>query len=111
MFLYTFSMETIAVVTTIDSAERARAIATALVERKLAACVQITPIESVYRWQGTTHIDNEYRVMAKTIRSRYAEVEATIRELHTYELPAVFAFEVTEAYAPYLDWVAENSAG
>lgn len=104
-------MQTIAVLTTVDSRERAQAIATALVERKLAACVQITPIESVYQWQGETHNEQEYRVMAKTVSSRYAEVEAAIRELHTYDLPAIFAVQVTEVFAPYADWVAENSTG
>lgn len=104
-------MEIIAVFTTIDSLEHAQAVATALVERKLAACVQITPIQSFYQWQGETHNDTEYRVMAKTVSSRYADVEAAIHDLHTYDLPAIFAIQVTDAFAPYADWVAENSTG
>lgn len=104
-------MDTIAVFTTIDSRERAQAIATALVERKLAACVQISAIESTYAWQGEVQQDAEYRVMAKTVRSRYADVEAAIRELHSYDLPAIFAFAVTEAYTPYVDWVERGSRG
>lgn len=102
-------MNTIAVLTTIDSEERARAMAESLVERKLAACVQISAIDSVYEWQGAIQNDREYRLMAKTIASRYADIEAAIRELHIYDLPAIYAIELTEVFAPYADWVAENS--
>jgi len=104
-------MKIITVLTTTDSAERAREIANALVERKLAACVQISEIESVYSWQGVTEKDREYRLMAKTAVDRYADVEAAIRELHTYDLPAIYALEISEAYGPYVDWVEENSSG
>ena len=103
-------MTTIAVFTTIDTQEKARTIANALVERKLAACVQITAIESVYSWQGEVHNDKEFRVMAKTVAGRYEEVEAVIRELHTYDLPAIYAVDVALISAPYADWVAENSS-
>ena len=102
-------MDIIAVLTTIDSAEGARAMAAALVERRLAACVQISEIDSVYAWQGAIQNDREYRVVAKTLASRYAEVEAAIRELHSYDLPAIYAVELTEVFTPYADWVAENS--
>jgi periplasmic divalent cation tolerance protein len=102
-------MDIIAVLTTTDSAEEAGAIADALVKRKLAACVQISEIDSVYLWQGAIRKDHEYRVMAKTLAGRYDEVEAAIRELHAYELPAIYAVELTEAFAPYAEWVADNS--
>jgi periplasmic divalent cation tolerance protein len=103
-------MEIVAILTTIDSAERAQGIASALVERKLAACVQISEVESVYSWQGTVQREREFRIMAKTLAGRYADAEAAIRELHTYELPAIYAVPVTEVFAPYADWVAENVA-
>ncbi len=102
-------MDIIAVLTTIDSAERARAMAAALVERRLAACVQISEIDSVHAWQGAIQNDREYRIVAKTLASRYAEVEAAIRELHSYDLPAIYAVDLTEVFEPYADWVAENS--
>lgn len=104
-------MKTIAVLTTIDSHEQAQAIATALVKRKLAACVQISEIESVYSWEGAIQGEKEFRLLVKTVLSRYAEIEAAIRELHTYDLPAIYAVAVAEAFAPYADWVAENSTG
>ena len=102
-------MNTIAVFTTTDSREEARAIAAALVEGRLAACVQISTIESVYTWQGAVQNSDEFRLLIKTTRDRYPEVEAAIIELHSYDLPAVFAFDTAHAYAPFAEWVAENS--
>ncbi len=104
-------MTVIAVLTTIDSEEGASAIATALVERRLAACVQISRIDSVYTWQGEVQQSPEFRLLVKTIDEQYAAVEATIRELHTYDLPAVIALPVEHAYAPFADWIADNSSG
>ena len=103
-------MEIVAILTTIDSVERAQAIASALVERKLAACVQISEVESVYSWQGAVQRQREFRILVKTLAGRYADAEAAIRELHTYELPAIYAVPVTDVFAPYADWVAENVA-
>ena len=102
-------MDIIAVLTTTDSAERAAEIARALVERKLAACVQISKIDSVYSWEGAIQNDREFRLMAKTVASRYAEIEAAIRELHSYDLPAIYAVQLTEVFAPYAEWVADNA--
>lgn len=104
-------MTTIAVLTTIDDLEHAQAMARALVERKLAACVQISTVESLYLWQGAMQNDREFRVMAKTTAARYADVETAIRELHTYDLPAIYAFETAQVFAPYAEWVADNSSG
>lgn len=104
-------MKTIAVLTTIDSRDKAHAMATDLVERRLAACAQISAIESVYTWQGATQSDQEFRLLLKTTAERYAEVEAAIRELHTYDLPSIFAFEMVRAYGPFAEWVVENSSG
>lgn len=104
-------MNAIVVLTTIDSEEDAQKIAAALVERKLAACVQISRIESVYSWQGEVQQSPELRLLVKTTDEQYARVEAAIRELHTYDLPAILALPVEHAYAPFADWIAENSAG
>ena len=97
---------TIAVVTTVDGLDQARSIAATLVERRLAACVQVSKIESVYRWQGAVQQDDEYRLLVKTTRDRYAEVEAAIVAMHPYELPAIFALDSAFAYEPFADWVA-----
>ena len=104
-------MSTIAVFTTVDSEEQARKIAAALVDRKLAACVQVSSIESFYTWEGATQDEAEYRLMIKTVAERYAAVEAAIVELHPYELPAIYAVDLPRVYAPYAEWVSDNSRG
>ena len=104
-------MGIIAIMTTTDSRDEARTIAAALVERKLAACTQISPIQSYYTWQGTVQNDDEFRILIKTTADRYADVEAAILELHSYDLPAVVAFDITHAYGPYADWVADSVSG
>ena len=104
-------MTPIAVFTTVASLDAARAMSSALVERRLAACVQISEIESHYRWKEAVHQEKEYRLLVKTTRDRYDAVEQAIRELHTYELPAIHALVLDPVFAPYADWVAENSRG
>ncbi|NLA59396.1 MAG: divalent-cation tolerance protein CutA [Firmicutes bacterium] len=104
-------MALLAIVTTTDSKEAARAIARALVEKGLAACVQISAIESFYRWQGTVQQDQEYRIVAKTTEERYQEVEKAIRDMHSYELPAIYGVPLDPVYGPYADWVKDNSQG
>ena len=104
-------MRPIAVFTTVGSQDDARAMARALVERELAACAQICSIESFYVWDGTLQHDPEWRILFKTTDERYAEVEAAIRELHGYELPAIHAVPVDTAHAPYAEWVERGAAG
>jgi len=104
-------MNTIAVLTTIDSKNGARAIAKTLVERKLAACVQISAIESIYTWEGEVQESPEYRLLVKTTDERYPQVEDAIRELHTYDLPAILGFRMQHIYEPFAAWVAENACG
>ena len=104
-------MTILAVLTTIDDEDRARDIAGALINKNLAACVQISTIDSLYQWEGAIQNDREYRLLIKTISTRYADVEAEIRRLHTYDLPAIVAFEAIEAFDEFADWVARQSAG
>src|SRR5688572_27909624 len=81
----------IAVVTTVATLADAQRLARALVERRLAACAQVSQIESVYRWQGALQQEPEYRVLFKTLEARYVEVEAALRSMHPYQLPAIHA--------------------
>jgi periplasmic divalent cation tolerance protein len=101
------SHKLLAVYTTTSNAEEARKIAQTLVERQLAACVQINTIESFYRWEGAVQNDPEYRLMVKTTASHYPSVETAILEMHSYELPAIYAVAIEEAYAPYAAWVEQ----
>jgi periplasmic divalent cation tolerance protein len=102
-------MKLIVVLTSTDSVEEARRIAGALVDRRLAACVQVSAIESVYTWEGATQRDDEYRVLIKTTAERYPEVEAAILEMHSYDLPAIYALGMEHVYGPFGKWVAEQS--
>ena len=104
-------MTAIAVVTTVASRKEARTLARALVEAKLAACAQISRIESVYPWKGAIEQGKEYRVLFKTLDEHYAAVERAIRELHTYELPAIHAFPMMHVSDAYAAWIEENVAG
>ena len=104
-------MKLLAVFTTVATAEAAREMGRALVERKLAACAQITRIESIYSWNGAVQDETEYRVMFKTTAAQYPAVEAAIRALHAYELPAIHAVAVENVYEPYAAWVEAESSG
>lgn len=102
---------TLAVVTTVATEADARRIAVAVVERGLAACVQMNAIDSVYTWQGAVQQEREVRLLFKVGKDGYEPLERAILELHPYELPAVFALPVSHAHAPYARWVYENSRG
>jgi periplasmic divalent cation tolerance protein len=100
------------VFTNLPDRESALALARTLVERRLAACVNVLGgATSIYRWQQAVETAQEVPVLIKTQRARYAEVEATIREVHSYELPEIIAVPVERGLPRYLDWVlAETSA-
>ena len=103
-------MNLLAVFTTVANAEQADRLARAAVEQRLAACAQTEAIHSTYRWQGEVASEPEVRLVFKTTRAHYAALEALLRELHPYELPAIFALPVAEASGEYMDWVAASLA-
>ena len=97
------------VLTTAGSQDEARKIAHALVERKLAACVNIIPqVESIYRWQGKVESATEWLLIVKTQSSAFAQVGDAIRELHSYELPECLMLEISDGSTDYLSWIADN---
>ena len=104
-------MKPIAVVTAVAGKKEARAMARSLVESRLAACAQISRIESVYAWKGAIEHGKEYRVLFKTTEERYPAVENAIRDLHSYELPAIHAFAFEHVYPAYAAWIEENTGG
>jgi periplasmic divalent cation tolerance protein len=108
----TGTSDTLLVFTNLPDRESALALARALVERRLAACVNVLGgATSIYRWREALETAEEVPVLIKTQRARYAEVEATIREMHSYELPEIIAVPVERGLARYLDWLlAETSA-
>ena len=103
--------DTLLVFTNLPNAEAAGVLARGLVERRLAACVNVmSACTSVYRWKGEVEEAQEVPVLLKTRLARYPEVEAAIRELHPYELPEIVAVPVVRGLPEYLEWVAEETA-
>ena len=97
------------VVTTVGTEEEANQLATELVGRRHSACVNIVPVHrSVYRWQGKVCDDREFLLVIKTLEQEYEAVEATVQELHSYELPEILAFRVSRGEAGFLDWIAQS---
>jgi periplasmic divalent cation tolerance protein len=101
--------EFLQVTTTAGSEEEAERIGAALVERRLAACVQVVgPIASRYRWQGAVERATEWMCVAKTSTVHYAELEAAIRELHSYDEPEILATPIVAGSEGYLAWIGES---
>ena len=101
----------ILVLTQMPDRASAQSLARSLVESRLAACVSIgMPVESLYHWRGEIETAQEIPVAVKTRPERYAEVEAAIRARHPYELPEILAVPVVHGLAPYLDWIAAETA-
>lgn len=97
--------------TTTAKAGDARRIARALVERRLAACVQVLgPMKSTYRWQGRVETATEWLCLAKTTLARSRKLAAAVAELHPYEIPEVTVTPITGGSPPYLGWLAESVA-
>jgi periplasmic divalent cation tolerance protein len=98
--------EAIVVLVAAANAEEAARLAEMLVGARLAACVQIMPkMESVYRWQGKIERQAEVLLIAKTTKSEFAELERSVRALHSYETPEIVAIPLTASSAPYLEWL------
>jgi periplasmic divalent cation tolerance protein len=102
-------MRAIVVVTTVGTEEQAYLIARELIARRQAACVNIVPaIRSIYRWQGKICKDGELLLIVKTLQQEFEGVAATIRELHSYELPEILSFGVSQGDQGFLDWIASS---
>ncbi len=95
------------IMTTVANREEARTLAGGLVREGLAACVQLTDIESFYTWQGEVHQDPEVLLLIKTREALYPAVEAYLREHHPYEVPEIVQVPITAGSSAYLGWVDE----
>ncbi|MGP0058820.1 MAG: divalent-cation tolerance protein CutA [Beijerinckiaceae bacterium] len=93
------------VLTTCDDRALAKLIARTLVEKRLAACVQILPIDSVYAWAGQLQESAELLLLCKIKRADYADIEQAIRAIHTYETPEIVEIAIEAGSADYLAWI------
>ena len=104
--------DAIVVFMTSGSADEARRIANELVERQLAACVQILPeIESVYRWNGEVQRATELLLLAKTTAALFDDLERAVREIHSYDTPEIVAVPMAHVSEPYRAWLVDNVGG
>jgi periplasmic divalent cation tolerance protein len=102
-------MQAIVVMTTVGTEEQAYLIAREIVARRQAACVNIVPgVRSIYRWKGKICKDGELLLIVKTLEGEMEGVTATIRELHSYELPEILSFHVAQGEPGFLGWIAAS---
>jgi len=96
------------VLVTVSSQQEGQAIAQTLVEAQMAACVTLTPVHSIYTWQGKVHSEQEWQMVIKTDLAHFPILEKKIRELHSYEVPEIIALPIVAGSQPYLQWISDN---
>ena len=99
-----------AVITTVGTPDDARRLAQAVLEQRLAACVQVEPITSHYRWQGALHAESELRLVCKTLPAGVPALLALLRAQHPYQLPQLVV-QALQASQDYADWVRQETRG
>ena len=100
--------EPIVAFVTCGSEEEALKIANALVEARLAACVNVVaPMRSIYRWEGKIWDEKEWLLIVKTQRHRFEALEKKVKSLHSYSVPEIISLPITEGSSRYLNWLAE----
>ena len=105
--LSTMETEYSMVVATAADKESAKSIAKLLVEKRLAACIQMFPIESVYFWRGEICGDNETLMFIKSKTTLFSKISAVIKENHAYEVPEIIQIPITGGLPEYLAWIAD----
>jgi periplasmic divalent cation tolerance protein len=102
----------VVVLCTVGSMEGAETIARTVVERHLAACVNVVPgVSSFYRWKGEVARDPEWLLVMKTTAARFEALREAVVDLHPYDVPEVIELPIERGHAPYLDWIDESVAG
>jgi periplasmic divalent cation tolerance protein len=102
-------MTPVVVTTTVASDEQADRLADAIIAQRLAACVQIVPVRSVYHWQGRVERANECLLLAKTAADRADALVAAIRARHPYALPEILVQPLSGGLPEYLEWIARET--
>jgi periplasmic divalent cation tolerance protein len=100
----------IVIFVTCGSEEEGLKIANALVEGHLAACVNlISPIRSIYRWEGKIWDEKEWLLIIKTQKDRFEELEKKVKSLHSYSVPEIISLPISEGSSSYLKWIKEST--
>ncbi len=102
----------LAVLTSVSTEKQALDLAHALVQRRLAACVNVLPVaRSIFRWKGRVQQDSEFLLLIKTLEANFEAVRGAIKELNAYELPEIVGFPAAKIDAAFAAWVTESSTG
>jgi periplasmic divalent cation tolerance protein len=96
------------VLITAASETEAHTIAKVLIDARLAACVNLTPINSIYRWQGDIHNDSEYQLTIKTDLALFEQIATQVTQQHSYDLPEIIAVPMVKSTKEYEQWVREQ---
>jgi len=102
-------MEQGVILTALPSQDDARRLAKLLVEEKLAACVQLLPIESFYRWEGAVQNEAEVLLLVKTRTALFEAAIARIKAVHPYTVPEIVGWPFSAGHRPYLDWIDDST--
>ena len=92
----------------VSSVNEAKAIAKFIIEAKLAACVNIFPVHSIYNWKEELCSEDSYNLLIKNDLDKFDALEAKVKELHSDEIPEIIALPIVSGYAPYMEWMAEQ---
>ncbi len=104
-------MSAIVVIVTASNEDEAAKIGRTLVDERLAACANIVPkIRSIYRWEGKVQDDPEALMLIKTTTERFEELEARVKELHSYSVPEIIAIPIGAGSSHYLSWIEESTS-
>ena len=102
-------MNTVIIQTTCATVTEAKNIAKVLIEDKLAACIQLSEVESLYMWNNEFCCDNETLMNIKTRKENFEKVKSKIKELHSYDVPEIIQIDITNASKKYLKFIGENT--
>lgn len=102
-------MNIVLIQTTCSNKDEAKNIAKVLIEEKLAACVQLSEIESFYSWNNEFCCDNETLLNIKTTKENFEKIKSKIKELHSYDLPEIIQLDITNASKEYLKFIGDNT--
>lgn len=102
------SPEIVVILSTVPQ-EKSEAMARALLDKRLVACINTLPVRSFYHWKGEFCDDREQLLILKTTQKKAEEVIAALKEMHPYDVPEIIAIPVIAGHAPYLEWVHEET--